>query len=319
MEKEMLEMFIYQLLSVREPQWQSLSECIWLMDYTLKIIDEESIEAWNSKISEPFSNWSKKHNGQEHPVQILQKELMKLSEEQYVETLKKAREMMIKYRSDANDYYSIYCIKSKQDAEELVEKILIRNIDSIEELQKKINEKLEEDKNNNNSNNKKEISLLSYELAKRYYINKDYTNALKGFNSISDYNNDAKYMIGVCYYYGRGVEKDLQKAYNINKELMNIDEICKYQVAESLLFGEGTERNYEEAFKLFNELIGHLPYDTNYGVKCYLGRMYFYGNGTKQDKQKGFELLDEAWSSGYVKLNYKLIKKVIKEYYNISE
>ena len=47
--------------------------------------------------------------------------------------------------------------------------------------------------------------------------------------------------------------------------------------------------------------------------------MYFYGLGTEVDKKKGFELLDDAWSSGFVKPNYKTIKKVLKEYYNINE
>jgi hypothetical protein len=47
--------------------------------------------------------------------------------------------------------------------------------------------------------------------------------------------------------------------------------------------------------------------------------MYFYGLGVEKDKEKGFKLLENGWNSKFVRLDYKKIKDVLKEYYNIKE
>ena len=136
---------------------------------------------------------------------------------------------------------------------------------------------------------------------------------------ILDYSNDAKYSLAICYKKGRGVKEDKEKAYNLFSELMKNDIRAKNEVARMMFLGEGTEQNYEKAFKIFNELKGHVPYDLDFIIDSYLGEMYFYGLGVEKNKEKGLELLENAWNSGFIKLNYKTIKKVLKEYYNKND
>lgn len=52
----------------------------------------------------------------------------------------------------------------------------------------------------------------------------------------------------------------------------------------------------------------------NKWINFYIGEMYFYGLGIKQDKNKGLELMEKAWDNG-IALNYKKIKKVLKDYF----
>ena len=136
---------------------------------------------------------------------------------------------------------------------------------------------------------------------------------------ILDYSNDAKYSLARCYKKGNGIKENKEKAYNLFYELMKKDIRAKMEVAQMNFLGEGTNQDYEQALKIFNELKNNVPYDLNFIIDSYIGEIYFYGLGIESDKKKGFELLDNAWNSGFVKPNYKTVKKVLKEYYNIKE
>lgn len=309
MEKEMLKLFIYHMLTFgREGEKDfCLNGCIKQIDKTMDIIRKMSYNAWNEIMEKLPEN---------HPALREQKKLMVLEQEQYEETLIKAKELMKKYSDSYTlDYDSLYLMHSEEDVDDLARKIIIKN-KSTKEIKKQLEDKLEKE------DTEKETVLLLYELSNCYYygndIKQDYLEAIKGWETIYKYSNDAKYMLAVCYMKGNGVKQDKKKAYEIFSELMNKDIIAKYRVAKFTFLGEGTEKNYEKALKIFSELKGQVPYDLNIVIDSYIGEMYFYGLGVEKDKEKGFELLENAWKSGFVKLNYENIKNVLQEYYCIQ-
>lgn len=314
MEKEMIEMFIYYVLALTEQGTKDycMKGITKKMDNALYIIQEESFDKWNDMINE-FK--------ESHPAFIKQKELADLTIEQYIDTLKKAKRMVEKYSHYGNlNYDSLYLLASEKDVENLAYQIILKS-KSTEEIKQTI-----EEKSKNENADKQEWAILIDELCIRYCdgidLEKDYEKAVKGWNMISDYSKDAKYSLAICYKNGRGVKKDIEKAYNLFSELMKDDMRAKYEVAKMLFAGKGIKQDYEKAFKIFNELKSDIPYDLNFIVNAYLGEMYFYGLGVERDKDKGFELLENAWNSGFIALNhksYKIIKKILIEYYNINE
>ena len=311
MEKEMMEMFIYYVLALTEQGTKDycMKGVVKEMDNALYIIQEKSLGNWDEWINKFAEN---------HPVFQIQKELSKLTMEQYIDTLKKARKMVEEYSYNGTlNYDSLYLIESGKDVENLAYKIMLKS-KPTEEIKKVIDEK-----SKNENVDKYELAFLMNELCIRYYygigIEKNYEEAVKGWTMVQNYSDDAKYFLARCYKNGTGIEKDKEKAYNLFYELMKKDIRAKMEVAQMNFLGEGIKQNYEEALRLFNELKNCVPYDLNFIIDSYLGEMYFYGLGTEVDKNKGFELLDNAWSSDFVKPSYKTTKKIFKEYYNINE
>lgn len=311
MEKEMIEMFIYYVLALTEQGSKDycMSGVVKEMDNALYIIKKKSFDNWNE--------WINKFN-ENHPVLRKHKELIDLSTEQYINTIVKAKKLVEKYsHSGTLNYDSLYLVASEKDVENLAYQITLKS-KSTEEIKQLIDEK-----SKNENTDRQELGILVDELCIRYCYGidaeKNYDEAVKGWDMISDYSNDAKYSLAMCYKKGRGVKEDKEKAYNLFYELMKDDMRAKNEVARMLFAGEGTKQDYEKAFKIFNELKNHVPYDLNFIIDSYLGEMYFYGLGIEKNKDKGIELFENAWNSGFVKLNYKTIKKVLKEYYNINE
>lgn len=311
MEKEMIEMFIYYVMALTEEGSKDycMNGVIKEMNNALYIIKEKSFESWNEWLNKFKEN---------HPVFRKQKQLQGLTIEQYIDTLEKAKKMVQKYSYNGTlNYDSLYLVSSEKDVEKLVYQIILKS-KSTEEIKKIIDE---ESKNENA--NKQELAILIDELCIRYYygigIEKNYEEAVKGWDMILDYSNDAKYSLARCYKKGNGIKENKEKAYDLFYELMKKDIRAKMEVAQMNFFGEGTNQDYEQALKIFNELKNHVPYDLNFIIDSYIGEIYFYGLGIEADKKKGFELLDNAWNSGFVKTNYKTVKKVLKEYYNIKE
>ena len=311
MEKEMIEMFIYYVMALTEEGSKDycMNGVVKEMNNALYIIKEKSFESWNEWLNKFKEN---------HPVFRKQKQLQDLTIEQYIDTLEKAKKMVQKYSYNGTlNYDSLYLVSSEKDVEKLVYQIILKS-KSTEEIKKIIDE---ESKNENA--NKQELAILIDELCIRYYygidIEKNYEEAVKGWDMILDYSNDAKYSLARCYKKGNGIKENKEKAYNLFYELIKKDIRAKMEVAQMNFLGEGTNQDYEQALKIFNELKNNVPYDLNFIIDSYIGEIYFYGLGIEADKKKGFELLDNAWNSGFVKPNYKTVKKVLKEYYNIKE
>ena len=216
------------------------------------------------------------------------------------------------------NYDALYLVDSERDVSILAYLIVFRQMD-LKEIKKFFDEEIAK------NDNKDKMISLAYELAWRCSFGGpdeiDFETAFDGWKTLTETVNFhvAKYELAWCYLEGKGIEKDEQKAYNIFYEIMPKDRRAKYQVAKFNYLGTGIEKDYKKAFDIFNELKDKSPFDMEKCICGYLGEMYFYGLGVEQDRKKGFELLEKAWNSGYVKLKYEKIKKILKEYYGIND
>mgnify|MGYP004624905409 FL=1 len=310
MEKEMIELFIYYIMALEEEGTTdySINGCVRAIENAISCIENEGIEKWNNLLEKFPEN---------HPVLKKQENLKKLPAEEYKKMLKKAKKLMSFYsKSGTLNYDSLYLLESEKDVERLAYQIILRNKHTSEI--KELLEKLIDEKSKDNEIDKKEMAVIMDELCVRYYygdeIEKDYEEAVKGWEIIVDYINDAKYMLAISYKNGTGVKQDQVRAFQLFSEISERDIRAKYVMAQMTYKGVGIEQNYEKALELFNELKDRSPFDMNKWINFYIGEMYFYGLGIKQDKNKGLELMEKAWDNG-IALNYKKIKKVLKDYF----
>lgn len=310
MEKEMIRSYIYQILSTRsdEKKYFTLNECVNMMKYDTELIQKEGLEAIQKKIYATYGGGNTEKP--EHIVRTIQKKLMELNTESYIKTLESATRLMAIYsRNYRRNYDALFLISSHEQVDYLADKIIMYGSYTIEQLLDEIHSTKDE----------KRRVLLKYVLSMKYFYDMYIAKSTEILKEIENYSIDAKYSLARSYQEGYGVKKDEQKAYNIYRELMNTDIIARYRVAVCLYDGSGVQKDYDEAFKLCNELYGELPYDLDFAIEFILGEMHFYGRGTEENKQKGFKMMEEAWNSGCINLNYKSIKEVLKQYYEISE
>ena len=133
MEKEMIEMFIYYVLSLKEQGTKDycMNGVAKEMDNTLYTIQEKSFEKWNDWINKFKEN---------QPVFRKQKQLQDLTIEQYIDTLEKAKKMVQKYSYNGTlNYDSLYLVSSEKDVEKLAYRIILKS-KSTEEIKKIIDE-----------------------------------------------------------------------------------------------------------------------------------------------------------------------------------
>lgn len=306
MEKEMIELFIYYILSLEKEGTKnfSINGCVKSIENALSCIKNEGIEKWNGLLDKFPQN---------HPVLKKQQKLKELSTEEYKKILKKSKKLMNFYKKSGTlNYDSLYLLESEKDVERLAYQIILKSKHTSE-----IKEILDE-KSKDIENDKKELAVIMDELCIRYYygdeIEKDYNEAVKGWEIIADYISDAKYMLAISYKKGTGVKQNQTKAFELFSEIYKKDIRAKYEMALMTYEGVGTEQNYIKALELFNELKDKSPFDMNKWINLYIGEMYFYGLGIEQNKNKGLELMETAWYNG-IALDYNKIKKVLKDYY----
>lgn len=215
-------------------------------------------------------------------------------------------------KSGTLNYDSLYLLESEKDVERLAYQIILKN-KHTSEIKEILNEK-----SKNTETDKNELAVIMDELCVRYYygdeIEKDYKEAVKGWEIIADYIIDAKYMLAISYKKGTGIKQNQAKAFELFSEIYKKDIRAKYEMALMTYEGVGTEQNYSKALELFNELKDKSPFDMNKWINLYIGEMYFYGLGIEQNKDKGLELMEKAWNNG-IALDYNKIKKVLKDYF----
>ena len=127
---------------------------------------------------------------------------------------------------------------------------------------------------------------LSYYRGKD--VQKDSKKAFEMFNDIAEkYNHDvAYYYLGEIHYYGEIGKKDYEKAFYYYNEALKINpesEKVKYAIAYSYFYGQGVEKNIEKAFEIFKDLEEKNEYESAY---IFLGKCYYYGKGTQKDYEK---------------------------------
>ncbi|GBB86631.1 hypothetical protein RclHR1_01300016 [Rhizophagus clarus] len=107
--------------------------------------------------------------------------------------------------------------------------------------------------------------------------------------------NVSQYYIGDCYFYGKSIERDLNKAvkwYSKSSKGGNIK--AMYKLGGCYEYGDGIMRDKEEAFKLYLKSADGGYKDALYDV----GNCYNYGNYTLKDDVRAFEFYLKAAEKG---------------------
>ncbi len=138
-----------------------------------------------------------------------------------------------------------------------------------------------------------------YANGKRLYEERDYTEALKQLRlAAAGGVDDAKYLIGRCYYRGYGVPVDYADAVAWFKEaaLSGLSS-AQYSVGICYYYGQGVEQNSAEAIKWFAKAAasGYAPAEYS------LGECYYSGIGVDKNYEKAIAWARRAADKGYSK------------------
>jgi TPR repeat protein/serine/threonine protein kinase len=127
-------------------------------------------------------------------------------------------------------------------------------------------------------------------------VDKDMAKAVELYQKAADLGHaNAMRKLGYCYYNGSGVEKDVEKAvelYQKAADLGNAD--AMYNLGLCYFYGSGVEQNVEKAVELY-QMAADLG-DADAMFK--LGLCYDNGSGVKHDAEKAVELYQKAADLG---------------------
>jgi hypothetical protein len=105
----------------------------------------------------------------------------------------------------------------------------------------------------------------------------------------------AQLELGEMYYDGKGTEKDLKKAfYWFKKSAENGVVGANAKVAYMYYDGEGTLKSYKDAFYYIQRGLG---FELDAKSLFYIGRMYFFGQGTETDKIQAAYWIKKAYDA----------------------
>ena len=98
--------------------------------------------------------------------------------------------------------------------------------------------------------------------------------------------------LGYRYFYGEGVEKNKEKAFQLYNDASKKGSIkAKFNLAMCYYNGDGTERNATLSFDILKEFAEkHNDYRSYY----YLGEIYFWGDLGKIDYEKAYFYYNES-------------------------
>ena len=132
------------------------------------------------------------------------------------------------------------------------------------------------------------LTGTDYEKGIKYYKKGKYTEAVKFLKKEAAKNHPtAQYLLGECYYYGRGVKQDYSEAINYYRSSAEKGELNAFcGLGRCYQKGHGVEKDWEEAFENYKKAA-----DADNGIadaQCWLGN--YYRNGTGPD-----------WAPKYIK------------------
>lgn len=132
---------------------------------------------------------------------------------------------------------------------------------------------------------------------KRLYYNKDYTTAYKCFLTAAEAGNaEAQYGIGVCYYYGYGVEQNYAETVKwCSKAAEQGLASAQNDLGRCFENGEGVEQNYAEAVRWYRKAAEQENDDAQYN----LGRCYYFSRGVANDYTEAVKWYRRAANQGY--------------------
>jgi len=96
------------------------------------------------------------------------------------------------------------------------------------------------------------------------------------------------------YLFGKGVEKDLNMAFQIYQMAADKNNTAKFNLARMYLKGDGTAKDINKAVKLLEEL---MKSNDNDAINK-LAALYYAGDGVKQDKQLALKLYKQTANKG---------------------
>lgn len=151
----------------------------------------------------------------------------------------------------------------------------------------------------------------SYNEAMNYYngtngYKRDYRKAYNGFYSAANQGDQlAQYQLGICYYYGRGVESNKQQAVEWWKKSAENDCVqAQYELGRSYYKGDGVKRNYNEALKWLTKSAN----SGNANAQYLLGEMYYNGKGVSRNQDKANHYWQLSANQGNRNANEQLDK-----------
>ena len=113
--------------------------------------------------------------------------------------------------------------------------------------------------------------------------------------------------LGMCYYDGRGVERDYAKAFQLLKWAEdNHGPVMLYYLGACYANGQGTQQDYAKAFTYLKQI----DWDCHPGFYL-LGKMYCNGLGVPMDIAKGVEYLQKAGDRPDAKEELRHYKKTL--------
>ncbi|OJW50839.1 MAG: hypothetical protein BGO67_09985 [Alphaproteobacteria bacterium 41-28] len=137
-------------------------------------------------------------------------------------------------------------------------------------------------------------------LGDKYYRSQDYQQAKSYFEEGRNKGNATSIRnLGLCYFEGKGVEKDLSKARELFEEAAEKGHKSGemfYALGRLYNYGQGgAQQSYYKANEYFKEGINR-GYFASY---VDLGLNYFYGYGVPQDYKKALKYLEKAKTNGW--------------------
>ena len=118
-------------------------------------------------------------------------------------------------------------------------------------------------------------------------VDKDFKQAFKWYQKPAEAGNpEAMFYVGNSYKLGRGVNKDFKQAFKWYKKSAKAgDTTAMFEIGNCYQKGLGVERSFKQAFEWYKKSA-----DAGYAIAMFkLAGCYYDGNGIKQDKAKAFE------------------------------
>ena len=123
-----------------------------------------------------------------------------------------------------------------------------------------------------------------------FYIKHEYKHCFEVFKKHKN-----NIMMGNCYWFGRGVEKNDKKAFECYEEARKMGNSQGWiEVGDCYWNGRGVEKNYKKAFECYEEArkMG------NSRGWITMGHCYWNGRGVEKNDKKAFEYYEEARKMG---------------------
>jgi len=134
-------------------------------------------------------------------------------------------------------------------------------------------------------------------------------NCKKTINSIKKeaLNEDSakQYLMGIIYQNGLCINKSSVKAFEyFSASNSNGYPLAKFELAEMYYYGEGTKRNYKKAYEIYNKIL--IDNERDATIKVKLGDMNIKGKGVDKNLTMAKKLYEEAAKSNHLTAFYNL-------------